>query len=661
MKSLPSVLKRCCLPLFGAGLLFACSSEDSGSAESGGTAAGGTDATISAGGTAESGGTTGSAGAIVELTGATSGGGVETGGGGTTTGGRGVETGGVGTGGDGNGTGGVETGGDGNGTGGDGVETGGDGVETGGVETGGGGVETGGGGSETSGAATGGSAGGTVVDHPLPPEDITEEVNGVSFDMVYVPGGTFTLGCESESCPVDTAPVSGVTVSAYYIGKNEVTTELWEAVTGESSGLSGSMTSISWYDAMDFACLLYEMTGKRYRLTTEAEWEYAAKNHLSSLEDIGGSEEWVYNSWSITHMGGTDPVGTASGAHTQKTRRDPRGTGDNITGRLIRALDSIGPALRLAISAEVDLPPGYVPPCNVAPPSTCPSCESVNSYRDPQWVTGSEAHWTKGLLGEGDIDLRVWEDGTATLNGAEGQWFTSNNIAFVFVSSLGELTKYPYIFLDETQGSVIPGQSSPSGGFVGRISKEAADSVEKPALSALKSGAELAAAAGDEYQMVDMENIPDSAKEQDVRLMDGPGQGWSQKNVGAQHHYRKDVDSDEFRFTVNQEGNQIMLANGTWFTVGNTFLRVTHSTGYICDYLYAITEDGVFYHDSFQGYERGDYRAFRKEANGPDFNNLCGDICSDEIPKGEGPPLLFDMENGQSTFVPASCPAGGCE
>jgi hypothetical protein len=237
-----------------------------------------------------------------------------------------------------------------------------------------------------------------------------------------------------------------------------------------------------------------------------------------------------------------------------------------------------------------------------------------------------------------------------------GQWFTSNNIAFVFVPSSGEITKIGYIFLDETQGSIVSASM-----FVGRIYKEETDSVDKPAISDLKSGAELAAEAGPEFKMVDMENIPDSAKEQDERLIDGPGQGWSQKNVGSQHHYRKDVDADEFRFTVNQDGNRVMLANGEWFTVGNIFLRVTHSEGYICDYLYAVTGDGMFLHDSFQGYERGDFRGFSLETNGPDFNDLCGEICNDEIPKGEPASFYSSQDIGQSTFVPAPCPADGCE
>src|SRR5690606_26269288 len=101
-------------------------------------------------------------------------------------------------------------------------------------------------------------------------------------------------------------------------------------------------------------------------------------------------------------------------------------------------------------------------------------------------------------------------------------------------------------------------------------------SVDKPAVPALKTGAALAADAGPDYAMVDMVNPPESAKKQDPRLLDAANEGWFQDNTsaGGLHHYRKDVDADEFRFTVNQ-GQMVMLTNGAWFTINNTFLRVT--------------------------------------------------------------------------------------
>lgn len=541
-------------------------------------------------------------------------------------------------------------------------------VGSGGQRTGFGGASDAGGKTGGGGASATGVGGKTSSppDKPGPKSNFTEEVGSVSFDMVYVPGGTFTIGCESGSCPTDAKPVSGVKVSSYYIGKTEVTTGLWNAVMGGSSsgfgGTTGSYTSMTWYDAQEFACKLSQMTGRKYRMTTEAEWEYAAKNHLSSLEKVGSGEEWAYNSWNSAHSGGTDPVGPNSGQHTQKTRRDAQGTADNITGRLIRSIEGIGPALRLAISDEMDFPPGMVPACDLHAPKM--GGEPVNSYRDPRWVTDSGAHWTTGSIAIGNFDLRVWEDGTARLGSTNGQWFTSNNIVFVFVPSSGSIKNFAYILLDETQGSLISDQSFMSGGYIGRIVKESATNFDKPTISGLKSGAELAAAAGENYKMVDMVNIPESAKQQDSRLLDGTSQGWFQDNrsAGGVHHYRKDVDPDEFRFTVNQGTSRTMLANGKWFTVNNTFLRITHSSGYTTDYLYAVDSDGTFYHDSFQAYERGDFRMFKKTANGSDtFGATCGSICSDEIPKGEKASLYANMENGKSTFVPAPCPTDGCK
>ena len=185
-------------------------------------------------------------------------------------------------------------------------------------------------------------------------------------------GNTFTLGCETENCPNDAKPVPGVKVSSYHIGKSEVSTALWTAVMGTGSGGFGggtsSYTNMNWYDAQAFACKLEQLTGRKYRMTTEAEWEYAAKTKATSLDKIGTGEEWAYNSWNSAHMGGTDPVGPFSGAYTQKTRRDAQGTADNVTGRLIRSIEGIGPALRLAISDEMDHPPGMIPACDLKAP-----------------------------------------------------------------------------------------------------------------------------------------------------------------------------------------------------------------------------------------------------------------------------------------------------
>jgi hypothetical protein len=420
----------------------------------------------------------------------------------------------------------------------------------------------------------------------------------------------------------------------------------------------------TWYDCMAFACALGKQTGHAYRVMTEAEFEYAAKNHLSKLSQIDGTEEWAFNSWETKYSckpGDVDPLGPAPGSHTQKTRRD-KATGDKITGRLIRSIDGIGPKCRLTVSATTQYPPGYPPSCSITPPVA--TDEPENSYRDPRWVTGSDAKWTTGSIAIGKFDLQTWDDGAAKLNGKDGQWFTSNNIAFVFVPSSGSAMKFPYMFLDANQGSVISDAGFVNG-FIGRFQKASTTGSTKPTLSGLKSGEELATAAGADYKMVDMVNIPESAKKQDPRLIDTTSDCWFQNNInaGGTHNYRKDVDADEFRFAVIDKGQIVMLANGKWFTVNNTFLHIQHPDGYVAEYLYAMTSDGYFFHDSYMGYERADFRMFQKYSNTDGkFPATCiNNSCSSELAKGAAQPFYATMADGKSTFTPAKCPAGGCK
>jgi hypothetical protein len=504
------------------------------------------------------------------------------------------------------------------------------------------------------GTANGGAAGGTTSVRP-PRENFTETVGSVSFDMVYIPGGTFTLGCEATSCDPDTSPVENITVSDYHIMKTEVSGAMWSAV---------GLTEGTWYDCQAFACELTKQTGRAYRMMTEAEFEYTAKRHLDKMSQIDGSEEWAFNSWETKYScrpGDVDPVGPAPGAHVQKTRRD-KATGDKITGRLIRSIDGIGPRCRLTISDTTEYPPGYPSPCDY---HLCCEDTPVNSYRDPQWITGSDAQWTAGSIAIGKFDLRVWDDGTARFNSKDGQWFTSNNIAFVFVPNSGSPMKFPYIFLDQKQATLISETSFMNGGYVGKIEKITASNLAKPTIAGLKSGADLAAAAGEDYKMVDMVNIPESAKKQDPRLLDTTTNCWFQnnQNAGGTYNYRQDIDGDELRFASIDKGQIVMLANGNWFTVNNTFLRITHSTGYVADYLYALTPDGYLLHNSFMGYERGDFKMFQKYDNaGGTFPSTCiNDSCSKELLKGGTVSMYSGKENGKSTFVPAPCPTGGCK
>lgn len=168
---------------------------------------------------------------------------------------------------------------------------------------------------------------------------LTITVKGVSFKMIRVQGGSFTMGCTSEQgndCDEDEKLAHTVTLSTYYIGETEVTQELWKAVMGDnpsyfkptenktdvsrcsydafvadiqklnakkpgsmrvptrqewdaamvtvtkSGSLKRPVEQVSWEDCQTFIRKLNELTGKKFRLPTEAEWEFAARGGTKS-------------------------------------------------------------------------------------------------------------------------------------------------------------------------------------------------------------------------------------------------------------------------------------------------------------------------------------------------------------------------------------------
>lgn len=116
--------------------------------------------------------------------------------------------------------------------------------------------------------------------------------DGVEMEMVWVQGGSFTMGSNATPKGVKLTyalarPEHRVTVDGYFIGRYEVTQGLWQAVMGENpSKFKGSanlpVESVSWTEAQEFAMRLSQMTGRRFRLPSEAEWEYAARGGSKS-------------------------------------------------------------------------------------------------------------------------------------------------------------------------------------------------------------------------------------------------------------------------------------------------------------------------------------------------------------------------------------------
>ena len=172
-----------------------------------------------------------------------------------------------------------------------------------------------------------GSAGGGAS---LTGQDYTEMTFGINMRMVYVEGGSFTMGGTSDQgsdCEEDEFPTRSVTVSPFYICRIEITQSQWENVMGTNiqqqatkagtsftrgTGADYPMYYVSWEEAKEFCERLSRQSGLNYTLPTEAEWEYAARggNKSEGTRFSGGwsisDVAWYHdNSNNSTHRCGT--------------------------------------------------------------------------------------------------------------------------------------------------------------------------------------------------------------------------------------------------------------------------------------------------------------------------------------------------------------------
>ncbi|MDT9277717.1 MAG: SUMF1/EgtB/PvdO family nonheme iron enzyme, partial [Limnospira sp. PMC 737.11] len=147
------------------------------------------------------------------------------------------------------------------------------------------------------------SMGREINRRPGQAECIIEDLgNGVTLEMVLIPGGTFTMGAPSGEAGSSYAerPQHRVTIKPFLMGKYPVTQAQWQQVASfpklqrdlnynpsKFAGLNLPVESVSWYDVVEWCARLSKRIGKPYRLPSEAEWEYAARAGTTSPFHVG--------------------------------------------------------------------------------------------------------------------------------------------------------------------------------------------------------------------------------------------------------------------------------------------------------------------------------------------------------------------------------------
>lgn len=146
-------------------------------------------------------------------------------------------------------------------------------------------------------------------------------------EMVVLPSGSFLMGSPPDPEPdpfsnekpkaigePDEKPQRRVQLQSFAIGKYEVTQEQWFAVMGnnpsENKGRTLPVERVSWDDTQLFIAKLNQKTGQKYRLPSEAEWEYAARAGSTTIYPFGNSDmELHVYAWFNAIAGDTNPVG----------------------------------------------------------------------------------------------------------------------------------------------------------------------------------------------------------------------------------------------------------------------------------------------------------------------------------------------------------------
>ncbi|AEE52508.1 SUMF1/EgtB/PvdO family nonheme iron enzyme [Haliscomenobacter hydrossis] len=145
--------------------------------------------------------------------------------------------------------------------------------------------------------------------------------------LILVVGGTFSMGCinnNKQGCDDDEKPAHLVTLNDFYLSPYEVTQKQWQQVMGYNPSYFKNcdecpVENVSWEDVQKFIEKLNAQTGKRYRLPTEAEWEYAARE--GGKQVLFGNGKNIADANEINFDGGVKQSNSIIGTYRAKTTK----------------------------------------------------------------------------------------------------------------------------------------------------------------------------------------------------------------------------------------------------------------------------------------------------------------------------------------------------
>ena len=142
-------------------------------------------------------------------------------------------------------------------------------------------------------------------------------IHAIEISMISIDGGVFTMGCTSDQgseCTHDEFPIHQVQLSSFKLLKTEVTQGMWQSVMGNNPSLNKRtaqfpVENVSFNDIEVFIDELNKISGHRYRLLTEAEWEFAARGGNKSKSTLySGSSDAQSVSWNVGNSSNTTHI-----------------------------------------------------------------------------------------------------------------------------------------------------------------------------------------------------------------------------------------------------------------------------------------------------------------------------------------------------------------